>query len=226
MSLKRRIKRAAEKKLVQGDVVFARGCEITYQAMHHAWHSRLPRHARDAMRRLRPAIQGDEPDDAVIHELERLIEAYPFAPVFYNYLVVAYSRRGMHQLAEQTADKVLRRIPDYLFARLNRAEQLLWNGTDAEIRALLGPTLELADLYPDRKRFHVSEFAGFYGVVGLMELRSGNRHRAAEILDLLQAVAPEEHATLALAGEFERPQLLKRVARFVRTRARPYPPVP
>jgi tetratricopeptide (TPR) repeat protein len=221
MSLKRRMKRALERRADRVGVAFVEGYEITYKPIHPAWFSRLPASAREAIGRLNPAVREGEPDDAMIRELEGLVEAYPFAPVFYNYLTIAYSHRGMHERADQTIDKVLQRIPDYLFARLNRAEHLIRAGNDEEFRTLLGPSLKLRDLYPGRKRFHVSEFAGFYGVVGLYELQRGNRGRAVEILNLLDEVAPEENATRILAGEMERPRFLDRLARFVRTMDRP-----
>jgi tetratricopeptide (TPR) repeat protein len=217
MSLKRRMKRALERRPHRMGVAFVEGYEISYKPIHPAWFSRLPASAREAIGRLNPAVREGELDDAMIRELEGLVETYPFAPVFYNYLTIAYSHRGMHDLADQTIDKILQRMPDYLFARLNRAEHLIQAGNDEELLTLLGPTLKLRDLYPGRKRFHASEFAGFYGVVGLYELQRGNRARAIEILDLLDEVAPEENATQVLAGEIERPRFLDRLARFVRT---------
>lgn len=215
MSLKRRMKRAVEKRLDRGEVVLANGYEVSYKPVYSAWYSRLPPAGREAIGRMNAVVSQDELDDPTIRELQHLIETYPFAPVFYNYLAIAYSRRGMHELADQTVDRVLQRVPDYLFARLNRAEHLLWDGDDAEILSLLGPTLELRDLFPGRTRYHVSEFAGYYGVVGLFELRRGNRSRAAVILAMLQAVAPGENATYALADEMQSPRLLRRLARFV-----------
>jgi hypothetical protein len=213
MSLKRRMKRAVEKRLGRGEVAFANGYEVSYKPVHPAWYSRLPPAGREAIVRMNAAVNQDEPADATIRELEHLIETYSFAPVFYNYLVIAYSRRRMHDLADQTIDAVLQRVPDYLFARLNRAEHLLWSGSDAEILSLLGPTLELRDLCPGRTRYHVSEFAGYYAVVGLFEARRGNRLRASAILAMLEAVAPDEKGTWALADEMQSPRLLRRLAR-------------
>jgi hypothetical protein len=215
MSLKRRMKRAVEKRLDRGEIALVNGYEVSYKPVHPAWYSRLPSAGREAIVRLNAAVNQDEPDDATLQELEHLIETYPFAPVFYNYLAIAYSRRGMHELADQTIDRVLQRVPDYLFARLNRAENLLWSGDDAQVLSLLGPTLELRDLCPGRTRYHVSEFAGYYAVVGMFESRRGNLSRAAGILAMLQAVAPGERATDALADELQSPRLLRRLARFV-----------
>jgi tetratricopeptide (TPR) repeat protein len=214
MSLKRRMKRAVEKRLNRGEIALANGDEVSYKPVHPTWYSRLPPAGREAIVRLNAAVNQDEPADATLQELEHLIETYPFAPVFYNYLAIAYSRRGMHELADRTIDRVLQRVPDYLFARLNRAEHLLWSGDDAQILSLLGPTLELRDLCPGRTRYHVSEFAGYYAVVAIFESRRGNLSRDAAILAMLQAVAPGERSTDALADELQSPRLLRRLARF------------
>jgi tetratricopeptide (TPR) repeat protein len=136
--------------------------------------------------------------------------------VFYNYLTVVYARRGMTDEAEQTTDDVLQRFPDYLFARLNRAEQLLDEGDTEGVLALLGPRLELRELYPGRRRSHVSEFTGYYAVVGRYELVHGSLARAEAVLDLLSDVAPDAPATIQLAEWLAIPRLADRLVNAAR----------
>jgi hypothetical protein len=88
MSLKRRMQRAVEKRLERGEIALANGYEVSYKPVHPAWYSRLPPEGREAIGRMNPAMNQDEPDDAAIRELEHLVETYPFAPVFYNYLTI------------------------------------------------------------------------------------------------------------------------------------------
>lgn len=203
MSLKRRMKRAAEKGLERGDLAFVNGYEITYLPTRDDWYARLPQEARAGIARLHGAIQEEELTDETLHELERLVEKYPYAPVFYNYLTVVYARRGMHDEAERTTDEVLRRFPDYLFARLNRAEKLLGEGDLDGVLAILGPGLELRGLYPRRRRYHVSEFASYHSIVARYELLRGNRARALAIFALLADVAPDSPTTHQLADRLE-----------------------
>lgn len=79
-------------------------------------------------------------------------------------------------------------------------------------RALLGPRLELRALYPGRKRYHVSEFAAYYGLVAQYEISCGNPARAQSILDLLLEAAPDAPATRRLADMLELPVVLGRLA--------------
>jgi tetratricopeptide (TPR) repeat protein len=216
MSLKRRMKRAAEKGLERGDLAFVNGYEITYRPTRDDWYSRLPADAKATIPRLHAAIQEDEPSDATLRELEALVEKHPYAPVFYNYLTVVYSRRDMQAEVERTIDSVLERFPDYIFARLNRAEKLMTAGDSDGALALLGPQLELRGLYPGRKRYHVSEFASYYCMVARYELKRGNRDRAESILDLLWEAAPDDRATVALAEILELPVVTERLAHLRR----------
>ncbi|HST58532.1 MAG TPA: hypothetical protein VLK84_07590 [Longimicrobium sp.] len=209
------MKRAVEKGFERGELAFVNGYEITYRPTRDEWYSRLPADAKASIPRLHAAIQEDEPSDATLRELEGLVEKHPYAPVFYNYLTVVYSRRGRHEQAERTIDRVLERFPDYIFARLNRAEKLLIAGDADGALALLGPQLELRGLYPGRKRYHVSEFASYYCTVAHYELKGGNRDRAESILDLLWEAAPHDRATLALAKMLGIPALPERLARLL-----------
>ena len=74
-----------------------------------------------------------------IPELERLIATYPQVPTFYNYLSIAYLQRGNLEKTDACVREAYRRHPQYLFAKVNYAN------------------LCLQQLYPHRKRFHVSE---------------------------------------------------------------------
>jgi hypothetical protein len=154
MSLSRRFKRVH----IHRTSAVIDGCAITYAPIHDPWFSRLPPSAKAAMPRIHQVMNGDpEPGDDTVRELERLIASHPDAPVFYKYLTVVLARRGEHARADEVTDEVLRRFPSYLFGRLSRAAKLLENGDDERAAALLGPTLELRDLCPERQQFHVSE---------------------------------------------------------------------
>jgi hypothetical protein len=203
MSLKRRMKRTAEKQLDGGGLIVVNGYEITYQPLREGWHSRLPSAGKAAIRRLHAEISGETVSEEVLDEIKALVEAYPYAPVFYNYLTIAYTLRGLMDKARETTEATLARFPDYLFGRLGQAQEAIASGRFDRVKELLGPGLELRELYPARRRYHVSEFAGYYAVVGLYRLERGDRAGAAAITGMLNEVAPDENATEVLVKQMK-----------------------
>jgi hypothetical protein len=86
MSLKRRMKRAAE--LGRGGPPpprLAYGHEIVYTPIREPWHDALPPAAKAAIPRLHRVITERREDlRSAIAELEALVERHPHAPVFYT----------------------------------------------------------------------------------------------------------------------------------------------
>lgn len=216
MSLKRRMKRTAAKGWERGDRAHVDGYEITFKPTQDAWYAELTPAAKAAIVRIHEQIVADQVDESTVRELESLSQTFPRAPVFFNYLVVVLSHMGEPDHADRVSVAMLEQFPDYLFARLNRAEQALGARDEEQVLALLGPRLKLRELLPNRVRYHVSEFAGYYSVVGRFELARGNRLRAAQILTMLEDVAPEENATYALARAFELPHFHDRMNHLLR----------
>ena len=70
-------------------------------------------------------------------------------------------------------------------------------------------TFDLNALYPQRKRFHLSEVANFMGIVGLYFLAIGNRELAEHYDSLLQQIAPDFPLTRRLHKKLF-PGLLRR----------------
>jgi tetratricopeptide (TPR) repeat protein len=174
--------------------------EITTQPLDEdRSYKRLPKRVKDAVPRLHNAVQRRPRE--VIPELEGLIKKYPHIPMFYNYLVVAYSAAGEHEKAEETARKNYERNPDYLFARLNYAELFLRRGEYERVAEIFDHTFDLKLLYPKRKRFHVSEVVGFMGLVGIYFLGLGEREAAERYYEILQQVAPDEPLTVQLGRQ-------------------------
>ena len=96
-----------------------------------------------------------------------LIKQYPRVLQLYNYLSVAYARAGQRQEAEAVVQENYQQNPEYLFARLNYAEVCLARADYAQVADIFAHTFDLHALYPQRKRFHLSEVANFMGVTQL-----------------------------------------------------------
>ena len=147
-----------------------------------------------------------------------LIKQYPRVPQLYNYLSVAYGRAGQRQEAEAVVQENYQRNPEYLFARLNYAEVCLARGDYAQVADIFAHTFDLHVLYPQRKRFHLSEVANFMGLMGLYFLAIGNRELAEQYNKLLQQIAPDFPLTTRLHKKLF-PGLWRRLWRSVTGRS-------
>lgn len=120
-----------------------------------------------------------------ISGLKRLIAKYPNLPVLKNNLVVAYRSANKSRLADQLNGEIIKQHPDYLFGRIDHALTCLHNDQPDEVPRLLGPTLRLGDLYPDRDIFHHSEIKSYYLAVAHFHLAHDRGHLAIVIHDAL-----------------------------------------
>ena len=130
-----------------------------------------------------------------IPELERLIATYPHVPTFYNYLSIAYLAAGDHKKAAACVREAYRRHPQYLFAKVNYANLCLHQGEIGKIPGIFAHTFDLQQLYPHRKRFHVSEFTGFAWVLCRYFCAIGERDTATLYYQMLKHVAPRHPMT-------------------------------
>lgn len=113
---------------------------------------------------LAPEVQNERNTKA-IDKIIRLIDEFPGVPMLKNYLSVAYYVRGNTQKAAEINASILAEHPDYLFARLNKANFCIEQDEFDKVPELLGPALEISHLYPERKVFHIGEIVNFYKVV-------------------------------------------------------------
>lgn len=134
---------------------------------------------------------------ALIRRLDSLIEKYPDLPILKNYLAAAYENLGNQEKVDEVIAQTLLLHPDYLFGRIARVKQCIANGNLESVPELLGPTLELRDLYPDRKVFHVSEAMSFLRTVVRYHAKMNDLEAAEKAFALLKEIAPGHPETEA-----------------------------
>jgi hypothetical protein len=81
-------------------------------------------------------------------------------PLFDNLLTFLHLQNKQEKKAESLIQKSYQNYPDYFFAKLNYADQCLRKKKIEEIPFIF-PCFDLHVLFPDKKKFHVSEFRGF-----------------------------------------------------------------
>jgi tetratricopeptide (TPR) repeat protein len=194
--------------------------EITTEPIEDPRYMRLPGQVKDTIERLYHDIQR-HPHRA-IPELVGLVNKYPRLPTLYNYLSVAYSRVGKREKAEEAVRENYQLNPDYLFARLNYAELCRAQGDYERIAEIFEHKFDLKLLYPNRKQFHISEFASFMGLMGIYFFETGERQGAERYYEALKEIAPSYPMTKLLRRKLHPGflgRLLRRIAGQTQTRS-------
>jgi len=136
---------------------------------------------------------------AVIGRLQLLVERFPQVPVLMNWLAVAYSGAGRMADADAVTDRLVQLHPNYLFGRIQRAQRYLEEGRPDKVREALGGELDLKMMYPHRTRFHVTEAAALWGLLGEHRLAEHDADGALIYMNLLRKFAEDHPVTRKLA---------------------------
>jgi hypothetical protein len=156
---------------------------------------------------------ANDPKRAV-EKLLVLKDQYPDVPKVYNYLAAAYSRAGNQKLARDITVENYKNNPGYLYAKINYAQICLNEGNFYKIPDIFEGKLDLKILYPDRNKFHISEFAGFTGVLCAYFSCIGNKQTAEFLYKSLTEIAPEE-AIVPYTYRFLHPSLFRKLMNYL-----------
>ncbi len=137
----------------------------------------------------------DRKDKRIIEKLKNLVEIYPHIPMFKNYLSVAYNMQGMIPKSREINVRIIQEHPGYLFGKLNQANNFIERGEPEKVPGVLGESLELKDLYPERKIFHFTEYTNYLNVVIRYLAAIQNLELAENKLDLLKELDPDDFVT-------------------------------
>jgi len=126
-----------------------------------------------------------------IPKLVTAIEKYPDSPQLKNYLSVLYSQMDDLDKANEINHQILAEHPDYLFAKINLASEYYFKEEYHKMPEVLGDTMELKALYPQRETFHLSEVLSFYRCATLYFVAIGDIEQAEIRCDIMSEIAPE-----------------------------------
>ncbi len=136
------------------------------------------------------AIKGKQ---SSVKKFTRLIEKYPGVPALKNYLSVLYVSMGNIKKSHEVNHWAVAEHPEYLFGKLNMAAEYFEKEKYNKIPEILGESMELKKLYPQRDIFHISEFCGFLKIAILYFSAIGDLEQAEIRLDILREAAPDSN---------------------------------
>ena len=139
----------------------------------------------------------------IIRKLKKCVANNPDNPIYKNYLYTAYKRKRKDEEARAILDQTIAQHPDYLFGKLCLAGEYLYAEKFEEIPKILGETMELKLLYPERDVFHAAEVMTFlqiacYYFVGIKEW-----DHARVRLDIMRQIDPENPMVEAVEETLE-----------------------
>ena len=171
--------------------------DIVYDAMEEDESNRVPPELEPEWDALHDLVTTTP--TVAIGRLEVLVDRFPQVPALMNWLAVAYVAAGRNADVDRATDRLVQLHPTYLFGRVQRAQRYLEEGRPDKVREALGGELDLKMMYPHRTRFHVTEVAALWGVVGEYFLAEDDVEVALAYMDLLRKFAPDHPVTNKLA---------------------------
>jgi hypothetical protein len=138
------------------------------------------------------ALKGKK---ASIPKILSAIEKYPNNPQLKNYLSVLYGQLNMTQKMYDVNKWIIAEHPNYLFGKLNLANEYYLKEEYSKIPEVLGHEMELKSLYPNRRTFHLNEVTSFLKSTILYYTAIDNIEQAEIRYDLLKQIAPDSTDT-------------------------------
>jgi hypothetical protein len=129
--------------------------------------------------------------NSAIGELHNLIEKYPNVPQFKNLLSIMFVKQGNNKKANEVNHWLVAEHPDYLFGKLNLANEYIFKKQFEKVPDVLGELMEIKDLYPGRNEFHINEVVSFYRTAINYFIGVENLEAAESRLDVLKKLSHE-----------------------------------
>lgn len=139
------------------------------------------------------AMEGKQSN---IQKLLDAIERYPQNPQLKNYLSILYRNLGWEEKGFETNHWILAEHPDYLYARLNLANEYYLRGQYEKMKEVLGDLLEIKALYPERDTFHISEVLSFHKTAILYYTAVGEFEQAEIRYRIMKDIDPDSEQTV------------------------------
>lgn len=155
--------------------------------------NRLTPQIRNILEELHPDIVTG--NKKLIKKLNKLCLKYPRVPIFKNLLSTLYQQNGKTSQAYAVNHWLVKEHPNYLFGKLNWAAELLLKGELEKVPEILGDVMEIGELYPHRKEFHIEEIIAFNHIAIQYFLAVDDIDQAEMRLRIMKDLDKDNHKT-------------------------------
>jgi predicted Zn-dependent protease len=136
------------------------------------------------------------PSNQLVAKIKKLMRKYPSVPVLSNLLIQLYVTLGNSKLAQKALNDSILRHPNYLSAKLNKANSFFTQGkADLMLKTFEGK-FTLRAHSPKQEVFHYTEVANFYQTTGLYYALIGDAERASSAINALESIEGLPASTL------------------------------
>ena len=180
---------------------------ITFDPIETKWSKMTPSAIKDDVNEIYAQLANDP--QWAINKIEKLNKKYKNIPILNNYLYVCHEAMGNYESAEKTAIKNYNLFPRYLFAKTNYAHICLKKGETDKIKNIFEGKDDLNSLYPNRKKFHISEFLSFMGVWAVYYYKIGEEKIARSYYIVMKKVAPDHPITKKIRQQIYTPLFIR-----------------
>ena len=125
---------------------------------------------------------------------------HPKNPVVDNLLAFSLSRNKELKKVEELVAESYHNYPNYLFAKINYADQCLRKKKLDQI-PLIFPSFDLEVLFPKKAKFHVSEYRGFMILASRYHLKIGQKDLAQKYYQNAYLADPSHPSLIRLEKE-------------------------
>jgi tetratricopeptide (TPR) repeat protein len=129
-----------------------------------------------------------------------------------NLLTFAHIQNHRIVEAETLIKETFEKHPEYLFARINYADQCIRKQQLEKVLEIF-PTFDLAELCPEKEVFHTSEFRGFLIMMAYYFLALKEREQALPYVAKAKEIDPEHPSVRYLERKVNKRSLLARLLR-------------
>lgn len=143
-------------------------------------------------------------------EIKAFCNHYPTVPEILNLLTFAHLKNFKIKEAEQLIEETYSNFPNYLFAKINFADQCMRKKKIEKVKELFS-SFDLQELYPGKRLYHTSEFRGFLVMMSYYFLALKDREKALHYFEAVKKIEPHNPSVLYLEKKLFKQSLLSRL---------------
>lgn len=184
--------------------------KISFDAMPQTLKEKLPGEKLTTYLELLQQVQARP--KAVYKTVKSFCQDHSDVPEVINLLTFAHIQNHRVVEAEKLIEKTFQDHPEYLFARINYADQCVRKKKLEKMKEIF-PTFDLHELCPEKEIFHTSEFRGFLVMMAHYQRALKNREKAIYYYRVAKEIEPHHPSIVYLEKKLFKKSLLRRLFR-------------